>query len=385
MEIVFREALKELQQGKPCVLASVVSTRGSTPQKSGAKLLIRQDGTGAGTLGGGCVEGNVWYMAKTLLQSGQGALTTTYSLTEDIEARDGLLCGGSMQVLIDPIRDPSSFLPLLREILDAYEGERAVALCTLTKADDDPRLRPGSKLLIREDGSYSGALGDAPLDEEVRKRAADLLAQGTGAWFSISGGIEVLVETFASPPVLILMGAGHVNRAVAPLAKKVGFRVWVIDDRSEFASPDHFPEADGILAKDFLQGFAELKVNRNTYVVVGTRGHRDDDRALEAAARSPAGYLGMIGSRRKVLLIFQELMKRGIPRERIEAIHAPIGLDLHARTPVEIGVSIVAELMKFRFGGTGKSLKLGARQVEQARAREKKPEDQPVPEPGTLS
>ncbi len=369
MDMVFRETLKELQAGRPCVLASVVSTRGSTPQKPGAKLLIRQDGSGAGTLGGGCVEGNIWYLAKTLLDSGEGAVTTTYALNEDIAARDGLICGGGMQVLIDPIRNPALFLPLLDEILQAFAGERAVALCTLTKTGGHGLLEPGSKLLVREDGSFSGSLGGTELDLQAGKAAGALLAQGAGTSLPVFGGIEVLVETFVSPPMLILMGGGHVNKALAPMAKKVGFRVWVIDDRPEFANPDRFPEADGTIARDFLEAFSQLKVSRNTYVVVGTRGHRDDDRALEAAARSPAGYLGMIGSKRKVLLIFQELMKRGIPSKRIAEIHAPIGLDLHARTAEEIALSIAAELMQCRLGGSGRSLKLDESLVQRVRER----------------
>ena len=363
MELVFREALKEMEKGDPCVIATVTHTKGSTPQKPGAKLLVRKDGSGAGTLGGGCVEGDIWFSAKMVLQSGGGPQITDYYLNEDIAARDGLVCGGTMYFLMDPVWEPQEAAPFIREILAAYEGERSVALATLLEPPRESDLKVGAKLLIREDGTRMGTLGSPELDDQAAKKAQPLMAYGKDEYLKTASGAQVFVEAYTTPAKLVLMGGGHVNKAVAPLAKSVGFRVYVVDDRPEFANPERFPEAEATIAKDFVEGLDDVPINTNTFIVIGTRGHREDDRALEGAARTKAGYVGLLGSKRKVILIYEELLKRGIPVERLREIHAPIGLDIHARTPEEIAVSIVAELVKFRLGGEGKSMKLEERRL----------------------
>jgi len=369
MELVLRETLKELEKGVPCVLATVVRANGSTPRKAGAKLLVRKDGSGAGTLGGGCIEGNIWITAKTLLENHEGPLTNRYMLNEDIAARDGMVCGGSIYLFLDRIHEPQLFLPFIKEILAVYEGDRAVALVTMIKSPYGTDLHVGAKLLVREDGSRMGTLGNLGLDNEAAKRAGTLMADGNEACLETLGESEIFLEPYHCPPTLVLMGGGHVNKAVAPLAKTVGFQVYVIDDRPEFANPEQFPDAKATIARAFDEALSDVPVNRNTYIIVATRGHRDDDRALDAAVRTEARYLGLLGSKRKVTLVFEELMKNGIAIERIKDIHAPIGLDIHARTPEEIALSIVAELVRFRLGGTGTSMKLEENRILRLRER----------------
>jgi xanthine dehydrogenase accessory factor len=363
MEFVLRETLKELDKGVPCVLATVIRAKGSTPQKAGAKLLVRKDGSGAGTLGGGCIEGNIWVIAKTLLENHEGPLTNKYLLNEDIAARDGMVCGGSIYLFLDPIREPERFLPFIKEILAVYKGDRAVVLATLVKSPIDSDFQVGAKLLVREDGLSMGTFGSSELDIEVVKRAGTLMPHGNEACLETLGEAEIFLEPYPCPPTLVLMGGGHVNKAVAPLAKTVGFQVYVIDDRPEFANHELFPDAKATIAKAFDEALSDVPLNRNTYIIVATRGHRDDDRALEAAVRTEARYLGLLGSKRKVILVFEELMKKGVAIERIKDIHAPIGLDIHARTPEEIALSIVAELVKFRLGGVGNSMKLEGERI----------------------
>ena len=363
MELVFREALKEMEKGDPCVIATVTNTKGSTPQKPGAKLLVRKDGSGAGTLGGGCVEGDIWFSAKMVLQEGGESQITEYYLNEDIAARDGLVCGGTMYFLMDPVWQPQEAAQYVREILEAYEGGPGVALATLLKPPRNSDLKVGAKLLIRENGTRMGTLGTADLDQWIEKAAHPLMAYGRDKYIKTADGAQVFIEAYTTPPKLILMGGGHVNKAVAPLAKSVGFRVYVIDDRPEFANSERFPEAEATIAKDFVEGLGDIPINTNTFIVIGTRGHREDDRALYGAAVTKAGYVGLLGSKRKVILIYEELLKRNIPVERLREIHAPIGLDIHARTPEEIAVSIVAELVKFRLGGEGRSMKLEERRL----------------------
>ena len=172
MREVFHEAAAELDEGRPVVVATVVRTKGSTPQKPGAKLLVRDDGSGVGTLGGGCVEGDIWFAAKELMRRGGSAQYRDYELNEDLAAEDGLVCGGTMYFLIDPVYEAGSYLDYAREIDAAYAGGPAVALATVT-AMGDGAGRLGARLFIREDGSTEGTLGSPEMDREAMKRARE--------------------------------------------------------------------------------------------------------------------------------------------------------------------------------------------------------------------
>lgn len=369
MEEVFRQAVKELEQQRPSVLATVIRTKGSTPQKPGAKLLVRQDGSAVGTLGGGCVEGDIWFAAKQLLRRHGPAEVKEYVLSEELAARDGLICGGAMYFLIDPIYEPDQALPYVREIAGAYAGGQPVALATLTRAPKGSKLAVGNKVFFRENGSHEGALGDAELDKAAGEKARELMPQGKCEYVALPNGAQVFVEAYTTPPQLVVMGGGHISKALTPLAKTLGFRVFIVDDRPEFADPARFPEAEKTVVGPYDTGLAELPVNANTYIVIATRGHRFDDMATEAAVRSPAGYVGLLGSKRKSLLIFQTLFRKGISEERIASVRAPIGLDIGGRTPDEIAISVIAEILAVRFGGAGGPMKMDARLL--AKAKEK--------------
>ena len=354
---MFREALNLSRQGEPFTIATVVHTKGSSPQKPGAKLLIRKDGSGVGTLGGGCVEGDIWFAAKEIMREHGGAEYKDYYLNEEIAARDGLVCGGTMYFLIDPVWEPGKFLPVAQQIVHAYEGADSVSLATLIKPGPAGGTI-GAKLLIQGNGSLSGTLGTPALDGLAVTTAKRLAAYGQCEHVLTADGTELFVEAYTSPPTVVLMGGGHIGKALAPLARMLQFRLFVLDDRPEFANQERFPEAEAVAVGDYASGLDNFPITTNTAVIICTRGHRFDDLALEAAARSTAGYVGLVGSQRKVVLIYQELLKRGVPLERIREIHSPIGLDIRARTPEEIAISIMAELVQFRLGGTGQSMKL---------------------------
>ena len=362
MEPVFREAVKLAERGDPFVIATVVRTKGSTPQKPGAKLLIRKDGSGVGTLGGGCVEGDIWFVAKEIMRRHAGPEYRDYFLNEDIAARDGLVCGGTMYFFIDPIREPDTILPIATDIVGAYEGRPPVALATLIKPGSKGGAI-GSKMFVHQDGSKGGTLGSAELDRLAEETAQRLTDYGMCEHVVSKDGSELFVEAYTSPASLVLMGGGHISKSVAPLAKMLRFRLFVLDDRREFANKERFPDAADVAVADYASGLEQFPITPNTAVVIATRGHNFDDVALEAAARSPAGYVGLVGSQRKVILIYEELIKRDIPLERLRAIHSPIGLDIHARTPEEIAVSIMAEVIQFRLGGTGRTMKLSEKQL----------------------
>lgn len=353
MKEVIQEAVKLLDEGQPCVLATVVRTKGSTPQKPGAMLLVRQDGSGVGTLGGGCVEGDIWFAAKEILRRHSGPEFKDYFLNEDIAARDGLVCGGTMYFYLEPIWGPEDFLPLGNELLEAYGGGDPVGLATVVNVPQGaPNL--GAKLLLRDDGSIRGSLGNAQLDARaaaVAKRVADL---GITDSFLTDDGTEVFVEGFTTPPTLVMVGGGHVGKATADLAHTLGFRVYVVDDRPEFANDQRFPYAEKTVVASYSQPLTQhFSINVNTFVVVATRGHRYDDMALEAALATRARYVGLLGSRRKTLMIYQRLLQEGIPIERLKQVYAPIGLDIGALTPEELAVSIMSEIIMTRRGGKG--------------------------------
>ena len=193
MREVIQGAVNDLKDGQPCVLATVVRTKGSTPQKAGAMLLVRQDGSGVGTLGGGCVEGDIWFAAKEILRQNGGPEFKDYYLNEDIAARDGLVCGGTMYFYLEPLREPEDFLSIGHEIVDAYDGGRPVSLAVVVNAKEGgPAL--GAKLLLRIDGSVTGSLGNAKVDAQAIEIAQKVADVGNSESFSTADGTEVFVE-----------------------------------------------------------------------------------------------------------------------------------------------------------------------------------------------
>ena len=368
MREVFHEAAAELDEGRPVVVATVVRTKGSTPQKPGAKLLVRDDGSGVGTLGGGCVEGDIWFAAQELMKRGGSAQYRDYELNEDLAAEDGLVCGGTMYFLIDPVYEAGSYLDYAREIDAAYAGGPAVALATVTAAGNGAGTL-GARLFIREDGSTEGTLGSPDMDREAVKRARELMVHGKNEFVTMRDGPEFFVEAYTTPPQMVLCGGGHVSKAIAPLAATLGFRVFVTDDREEFANSDRFPEADIIVAEKPETALPQLPINPNTFIIIATRGHRYDNVALEAAALTPAKYVGLLGSKRKTILIYEDLIRTGLPIERIREIRSPVGLDVRGRTPEEIAVSIMAEVLMFRLGGTGQPMKIEDWRIDRIREK----------------
>ena len=368
MKDVFHEAAAELDEGRPVVVATVVRTKGSTPQKPGAKLLVRDDGSGVGTLGGGCVEGDIWFAARELMKRGGSAQYRDYELNEDLAAEDGLVCGGTMYFLIDPVYEAGSYLDYAREIDAAYAGGPAVALATVT-APGDGAEGLGARLFIREDGSTEGTLGSPEVDREAIKRARELMVHGKNEFVTMRDGPEFFVEAYTTPPQMVLCGGGHVSKAIAPLAATLGFRVFVTDDRDEFANSERFPEADIIVADKPETALPQLPINANTFIIIATRGHRYDNVALEAAAMTPAKYVGLLGSKRKTILIYEDLIRSGLAIERIREIRSPVGLDVRGRTPEEIAVSIMAEVLMFRLGGTGQPMKIEDWRIDRIREK----------------
>ena len=366
MKPVYKEAANLARSNREFVLATVVNTKGSTPQKPGATLLVRSDGSTVGTLGGGCVEGDIWFAAKEALRERTGPVYKHYYLNEDIAARDGLVCGGSMYFYIEPFDQSASFSTLADEIEAAYEGGPTLAVATVVNGK---RLPTGARLLVRQDGTTEGTLGDATADAKAIKAALAVMPMGKSTQLKTDESDEIFVAGFTSPATVVLVGGGHVNLQVAKIAQMLGFRVMVTDDRPEFANRERFPMAEEFSVASYDRGLDSFDITPNTAIVVGSRGHHFDDLALEAAVRTSAAYVGLLGSKRKTIMIYEALMKRGVSPKRLKQVHSPIGLDLGGRSPEEIAVSVMAEVVAFRHEHGGGTMKLDEAQVDRVAAK----------------
>jgi len=241
------------------------------------------------------------------------------------------------------------------------EGEEA-ALVTIVSATGSTPREEGAKMLVKADGSILGTIGGGSLEAQVIEEAIRVIRQGKPKRLHIGltareveeegmlcgGELEVFIEPILTPPTLYLFGGGHISLPLAKVGKLLGFKIAVIDDRAEFANADRFPEADVILADDFTKTFPKLKIDKSSYIVIVTRGHQYDDMVLEWAVGTKAKYIGMIGSKAKTKAIFSHLLAKGIAKEQLDRVHAPIGLEIHAQTPEEIAVSILAEIVTVR-------------------------------------
>ena len=358
------------REGRRFAVATVVRTRGSTPQVVGAKLLVDDLGRTFGTLGGGCVEGDAFTEAQAVLAGGAASLRE-YELTEELAWDTGLVCGGTMWIQIEP---SSAALrvgdrDLLGDVLAASATGRPVALATLLRTDGDT-LVPLGKLAVEHDGRTSGSLGDPALDAKARALTAAALGRGTAATVTLDEAHELLVEPILARPRLIVAGGGHVGLALAKQAALLDYAVTVIEDRPEFAQRDRFPGIDQVMNADIVQALGTMPIGWNSFIVVATRGHKLDAACVRAAVRTDARYIGLLGSRRKTILIARMLRDEGLPDERIRAVHAPIGLDLGGRTPAENALSVLAEISLERHGGTGRPLRLTAELFDRAVRRQ---------------
>jgi xanthine dehydrogenase accessory factor len=255
---IFDELVALRRKGQKCALATIVQVNGSIPSYESAKLLVREDGSMAGTIGGGCVEAEVWNAAREVIETEQPR-HLTFSLGQDAAYDNGLICGGQL---------------------------------------------------------------------------------------------NVFVEAIIPQPRAFIFGAGHISKSLSKVATLAGFATVIVDDREQFANRDRFPEADEVHAGEYEDVFPKLEVNHSSYIVIVTRGHRDDMRVLKWALTTNARYISMIGSKRKVLNVMKELEKEGMRREDFQRLHAPMGLEIGAISPEEIAVSVAAEMIAVRRNAT---------------------------------
>jgi xanthine dehydrogenase accessory factor len=355
---VLREAARFAERGERVGLATIVATRGSTPQKVGARLLAKDGQRLAGTLGGGAVEADSVREAAVAAAGGLPALRE-YALSTGVDDW-GLACGGTMVVFVEPLDGRA--LAWLRPVIEATEGRDPVAVVTALDGQE-----AGARFLVRE-GEVSGAAAAAAVTAAATELGRRVLAREAPELDS-AAGVQLYAEPFGPPPALVVVGAGHVGKALAGLARGLGVPVTVVDDRPEYASRERFPEADRVVAAPVGETLGWLPIGSGTAIVVAMRNQDLDYEATAAALRTPARYVGLIGARRKAMLVTERLMADGFPIERARALRAPIGLDIGARSPEEIALSILAEWVMVRQGGTGSALRLDEQLFEKAAGR----------------
>ena len=251
---IYDEIVRLRRLGQKAALATIVQVRGSIPSYESAKLLVREDGSMMGTVGGGCVEAEVWNAAREVIET-EKPRHLSFNLGQDAAYDNGLICGGQLDIFVEPV------IP---------------------------------------------------------------------------------------QPRAFIFGAGHISKSLSKVAALAGFATTIIDNRDTFANSERFPEADEVFAEEYEDVFPKLPINETSYVIIVTRGHRDDMRVLRLAVETDARYIAMIGSKRKVISVVKELEEQGIAHERLERIHAPMGLDIGAISPEEIAVSVAAEMIAVR-------------------------------------
>lgn len=249
---------------------------------------------------------------------------------------------------------------IYEEIARIIAEGKAAALLTIVSATHSTPREAGTKMLVRFDGSILGSIGGGSVEAQLIEEAIKVIKTGKPQRHHISlaakegeelgmvcgGDMEVFIEPILPPSTIYIFGAGHISLTLAKVGKLLGFKIVVIDDRTEFANPQRFPDAEIILVEDFDKAFFGLKIDKSSYIVIVTRDHKRDEMVLEQALGTPARYTGMIASKTKVKSIFSHLLAKGIPQELLDTVHSPIGLEIYAETPEEIAISIMAELVK---------------------------------------
>ncbi|WP_405692098.1 XdhC family protein [Streptomyces sp. NBC_01185] len=354
-----RELLSELRAwqttGTPFALATVVAVRGSAPRAPGAAMAVTATGTVAGSVSGGCVESDVYEVATETLTTGETRLRT-YGISDEEAFGAGLTCGGTIDVLIRPCVTAAD-RDGLRELADLVAAGEPVALATVVSG-----AAPGACRTVL-DGRTSGSLGDEGLDAAVTDDARGLLAQGaTGTGRYGPHGerrmqdVTVFVQTFAPAPRMLVFGAIDHAAATARIGSFLGYRVTVCDARPAFATRERFPTADEVVCAWPHTYLESTEVDARTVVCVLTHDPKFDVPLLAAVLRTPAAYIGVMGSRRTHADRIARLRETGVDEAELARLASPVGLDLGARTPEETAVSIAAEIIQHRWGGTGRPL-----------------------------
>ncbi len=325
-------------------VASVVGTRGSTPRKAGARMLVDPTAGTVGTVGGGCGEAEILGRMQRTLATGESQLVEVNLLEED-GFESPSICGGLLDVFLERFDESIGGVPAeaFFDAIDEMRGRGPLAVVTVVSGPE-----AGRKTLLGADGHQRFPVGVDEVDALAVRLGREVVRTRQSSADIGSSGSRVFAELLSEAPEVVVVGAGHVGAAVCALAARAGFAVTVLDDRVSFANPARLPDATRILVGDPRTRLADLGMRADRHVVLVTRGHRLDAECLEVALGMKTAYLGMIGSKRRVRRIREWLTERGVNAEGLARLHAPIGLDIGAETPAEIAVAIVAEIIAKR-------------------------------------
>ncbi|MER5741694.1 XdhC/CoxI family protein [Streptomyces sp. NPDC002225] len=344
-------------QGRDFAVATVVAVGGSAPRQPGAALAVDRDGTAIGSVSGGCVEGAVYELCGQALEDGVTVLER-FGYSDDDAFAVGLTCGGVIDILVTPVRADDPARPVFAAALAAAARGTAAAVARIT---DGPAELLGRPLLVHPDGSHEGRLGGHPeLDRTAAADARALLDAGRTGTVAIGADgsrcgrpLTLLVESSVPAPRMIVFGAIDFASALVRAGKFLGYHVTLCDARPVFATRARFPEADELVVDWPHRYLAATEVDARTVLCVLTHDAKFDIPLLELALRLPVGYVGAMGSRRTHLDRDERLRQAGVTELELARLHSPIGLDLGARTPEETALSIVAEIVAERRGGSG--------------------------------
>ncbi|MFF9688348.1 XdhC family protein [Streptomyces sp. NPDC014623] len=348
-------------QGRTFAVATVVAVGGSAPRQPGAALAVDSDGTAVGSVSGGCVEGAVYELCRQAIEDGT-TVRERFGYSDDDAFAAGLTCGGVIDILVSPVRADDPARPVFAAAFTAAAEGRAAAVARVTEGPEGLLGRP---LFVRSDGTYEGGFGGDPeLDRSAAAEARAMLDAGRtgeiviGAEGSRCGSpVTLLVESSVPPPRMIVFGAIDFAAALVRAGRFLGYHVTVCDARPVFATAARFPDADEIVVDWPHRYLATTEVDARTVLCVLTHDAKFDVPLLELALRLPVAYVGAMGSRRTHLERNERLREAGVTERQLAALHSPIGLDLGARTPEETALSIAAEIVAVRRGGSGLPLK----------------------------
>jgi xanthine dehydrogenase accessory factor len=346
MDPIVASACELIDQGRAFVLATIIRQQGSTPRTAGTRMLITPEQEIAGTIGGGLLEAETMRTAARMSAEAP-ARVLTFDLTNRDAAVMEMICGGLVQVLLDYI-PPSGANRELFHIWKDLLSQGQPAMLVSTVYGDEAHVQHIEHAILGSDGCVQGRLD---FSKDGMEKLSLLMTQPAQIHVLRLEDRLVVADPGQLAPTLYIFGGGHVARPTAHLAAMTGFSVVVLDDRPEFSAAERFPEAKATRTiASFNAAFDNLPVNGNSYIIIVTRGHLHDRTVLAQALKTPAAYIGMIGSRRKRDTIYEQLLKDGYTAADIDRVHSPIGLTIGADTPEEIAVSIVAEMIAVRAG-----------------------------------
>ncbi|CAL9382384.1 putative xanthine dehydrogenase subunit A [Streptomyces sp. enrichment culture] len=361
---IAEELHRWVEQGRDFAVATVVAVDGSAPRRPGAALAVDADGTAIGSVSGGCVEGAVYELCRQALEDG-GTVLERFGYSDEDAFAVGLTCGGVIDILVTPVRADAPARPVLASALAAAAGGEAAAVARVVSGPAELR---GRALAVRPGGSWEGGFGAHPeLDRTVAAEAGAFLHSGRTGTLEIGergsrcgAPLRLLVESSVPPPRMIVFGAVDFASALVRVGKFLGHHVTVCDARPVFATPARFPEADEVVVAWPHEYLERTDVDGRTVLCVLTHDAKFDVPLLKLALRLPVAYVGAMGSRRTHLDRNRRLREAGVTDLELARLRSPIGLDLGARTPEETALSIAAEIVADRHGGSGVPL-TGAR------------------------